>query len=199
MEMPEKLVIIDEGNIFRSVFAEILYFREMLRVSRTQSERGEGALSPDSFPIVMSAGLWAKKKPLHDNITQYDFWLQNQEEFEKLCDEFSVDLKELESRTARQVDGRLLEGVSLIYAFTDEEVAELKKRFPEKENYIKRFDQAADIPGLEFEDVSQALTVETARRMLTDIQRICRERVEGSLREREIERKNETLPLKVKR
>ena len=90
---PDKTVIIDEGHIFRSVFSAEQLYKEIARQHRESLVAGEGAFtSTDEFPIVTSAGLWAKKKPRYDNITEYEFWKNDRERFEALCDEFGIQV-----------------------------------------------------------------------------------------------------------
>jgi len=177
---PYKVVYFDEGNMLRSVFAEIITNNEWRKVNVRLRKSGGGvsrnkATGGPLMPIALSGGLW-RKKPEEDNITQYDNWIKDKEKLERFCEIHGINISELSKRKKVQVSEKLLDGADVIYGFTDGEIDELKKRFPQYRNIIKKFSDMSDIKRVDFEDHSTRFDFTKVLETLTSIQAVIQNR-----------------------
>ncbi len=83
-----KIIILDEGGMFRSEFARQMLLYKLLRVNNARYEAGEGCFDGEEFPTVLCGGLWRTKVPKYDRLTDYPLWQADRERFEQLAVQF---------------------------------------------------------------------------------------------------------------
>ena len=130
---------------------------------------------PDEYPVVRSARV-KEAEPKHPNITEYDFWKENEVAFTHLFqEEFGIPIDYLKRERSVLITEDMVRDSMFVYGVSREDVLALEARFPKYAGKFRLFSEMAR-QELDFEDPSRRLSVEMAREMMTAFKRLCDER-----------------------